>query len=124
MSGGYAKVHSAPCAYDQGADAERDDPKSALLLWFSHPQIWRVAGGGGIGVRVLHLFYVAGMIIGSATWRASGSTWLQERAAVYMQQIVYSSFLVCGGAVTIPVTCRFPVWCECQWFGHVSVPVS
>jgi hypothetical protein len=26
-SGGYVKVQSAPYAYDQGAEAERDDPK-------------------------------------------------------------------------------------------------
>ena len=30
--GGYAEVQSAPYAYDQGAEAKREDPKSAPLL--------------------------------------------------------------------------------------------
>ena len=54
--GGYAKVKSAPYAYDQCTEAKRDDPESAPLLWFSHPQICGVARGGGIGCRILHLF--------------------------------------------------------------------
>ena len=36
-SGGYVEVQSAPYAYDQGAEAKRDDSKSTPLLWFSHP---------------------------------------------------------------------------------------
>ena len=53
-SDGYVKVQSAPCAYDQGAEAERDNPKRSPLLWFFHPQIWGVGRGGGIGCRILH----------------------------------------------------------------------
>ncbi len=53
-SDGYVKVQSAPYAYDQSAEAERDDAKSAPLLWFSHPQIWGVARSGGIGCKIIH----------------------------------------------------------------------
>ena len=55
-SGGYVKVHSAPYANDQGAEAECDDPKSSPLLWFSLPQIRVCARRGGIGCRIAHLF--------------------------------------------------------------------
>jgi hypothetical protein len=58
-SGGYVKVKSTPYAYDQGAEAERDDSKGASLLWFSHPQIRGIAGNSGIGCGVLHLFMVS-----------------------------------------------------------------
>ena len=51
---GYVKVQSAPYAYDQGAEAERDYPKSAPLLWFCLPQILGVASSGGIVYRTLH----------------------------------------------------------------------
>ena len=51
--GGYVKVQGAPYAYDQGAGAKRDNPKSTALLWFPHPLIWGVARSGG---RILHLF--------------------------------------------------------------------
>ena len=54
--GGYVKVQSAPYAYDQGAEAERDNPKSAPLLWFSHPPRWGVARNGSIIPGILHLF--------------------------------------------------------------------
>jgi hypothetical protein len=53
--GGYVKVQSIPHAYDQGGQAEGDDAKGAPLLWFSHPQIWGVAGSSGIGCSVPHL---------------------------------------------------------------------
>jgi hypothetical protein len=33
----YAKVHSAPYTYDQGGQADREDPKCAPLLWFFNP---------------------------------------------------------------------------------------
>src|SRR5258706_7834512 len=36
-SGGYADVHSAPYAYDHGAEAKRDDPKRTPLRCFPHP---------------------------------------------------------------------------------------
>jgi hypothetical protein len=36
-SGGYVKVQSAPYAYDQGADAKRNDPESAPLSWLFYP---------------------------------------------------------------------------------------
>ena len=55
-SGWYVKVQSAPYAYDQGAETKEDDPESAPLLWFFHPQIWDVARSGAIGRRILHLF--------------------------------------------------------------------
>ena len=55
-SGGHAKVQSAPYAYDQGAEAERENPKRGPLLGFSYPQIRRVAGSGGIMCRVFHRF--------------------------------------------------------------------
>ena len=35
---------------------KRDDPKSSLLLWFSHPPIMGVARTGSISCRILHLF--------------------------------------------------------------------
>ena len=54
-TGGYVKVQSAPYAYDQGAEAKGENPKRGPLLWFSYPQIRRVAWGGGIGCRILHL---------------------------------------------------------------------
>jgi hypothetical protein len=54
---GYIKVQSAPYAYDQGADAKQDDPESAPLLWFCHPQIRRVARSGSISRKILHPFY-------------------------------------------------------------------
>jgi hypothetical protein len=53
--GGYVKVQSAPYAYDQGSEAEGENPKRGPLLGLSYPQIWRIAGGSGIGCRVLHL---------------------------------------------------------------------
>ena len=37
--GGYVEMQSAPYAYDNGAEAKRDDPKCPPLLWFSHPLI-------------------------------------------------------------------------------------
>ena len=55
-SDGYVKVQSAPYAYDQGAEAKRDDPKSTPLLWFSHPLIWGVARSGSICCKIFHLF--------------------------------------------------------------------
>jgi hypothetical protein len=54
-SGGYVKMKSAPHAYDQGGEAEGENPKRGPLLGLSYPQIWRIAGSGGIGCRVLHL---------------------------------------------------------------------
>ena len=51
-SDGYAELKSAPCAYDQGTEAKRGDPKSSSLLWSCHPPIW----GGSISCRILHLF--------------------------------------------------------------------
>ena len=56
MSGGYVKVQSIPCAYDQGAEAKQDDPESAPLVWFWHPYLWGVARSSGIGCRIPHLF--------------------------------------------------------------------
>ena len=55
-SDGYGKVQSAPYAYDQGAEADGENPKRGSLLGFSYPQIRRIAGSSGIGCRVLHLF--------------------------------------------------------------------
>ena len=55
-SGGDVKVQSAPYAYDEGAEAEGENPKRGPLLVFPYPQIRRIAGSGGIGCRVLHLF--------------------------------------------------------------------
>ena len=55
-SGGYLQVRVVPCAYDQGAEAKRNDSESPPLLWFWHPYLWGVAGSGGIGRKVLHLF--------------------------------------------------------------------
>ena len=57
-SGGYGKVESAPYAYDEGAEAEGENPKRGSLLGVSYPQIRRIAGSGGIGCSVLHLFIV------------------------------------------------------------------
>ena len=48
-------MQSAPYAYDQGAEAEGENPKRGPLLGFSYPQIRRVAGSGGAVCRVLHL---------------------------------------------------------------------
>ena len=56
MSGEYVKVWIVPCAYNHGAEAKRDDPESAPLLWFWHPHLWGVARGSGIGRRIRHLF--------------------------------------------------------------------
>ena len=55
-SDGYGKVQSTPYAYDQSAEAEGENPKCGSLFGFSYPQVRRVAGSGGIGCRVLHLF--------------------------------------------------------------------
>ena len=52
----YVEVQSAPYAYDQGAETEGENPKCGSPVGFSYPQIRRVAGSGGIGCRVLHLF--------------------------------------------------------------------
>ena len=71
-SGGYVKVQSIPCAYDQGAEAKQDDPESAPLVWFWHPHLLGVASSD-IGRRIPHLFCGSG-------W---GSTWLRERPAIY-----------------------------------------
>ena len=53
---GYVKVQSAPYTYDEGAEAEGENPKCGSLLGFSYPQIRRIAGSGSIGCSVLHLF--------------------------------------------------------------------
>jgi hypothetical protein len=53
--GRYVKVQSAPYTYDQGGKAKGNNPKGAPLVWFSHPQIWGIAGSSEIGCRVLHL---------------------------------------------------------------------
>jgi hypothetical protein len=53
--GRYVKVQSAPYTYDQGGKAKGNNPKGAPLVWFSHPQIWGIAGSSDIGCRVLHL---------------------------------------------------------------------
>ena len=55
-SDGYIEVQSAPYAYDQGAEAKRDDPNGAPLLWFCHPYIWGVASSGSTVYKILHLF--------------------------------------------------------------------
>ena len=54
--GGYVEVQSTPYAYDQGAEAEGENPKCGSLVGCSYPQIRRIAGSSGIGCRVLHLF--------------------------------------------------------------------
>ena len=55
-SDGYVEVQGAPYAYDQGAKAEGENPKRGSPVGFSYPQIRGIAGSGGIGCRVLHLF--------------------------------------------------------------------
>jgi len=55
-SSGYVKVQSTPYAYEQGAEAKREDPESAPPSWLCFPQIWGVAGSGGISRRIIHLF--------------------------------------------------------------------
>ena len=55
-SGGYVEVQSAPYAYEQGAEAEGENPKRGSLVGFSYPQIRRIAGSGRIGCMGLHLF--------------------------------------------------------------------
>ena len=65
-SGGYVKVRVVPRAYDQGAEAKRDDPESAPLLWFWHPHSWGVARSGGIGRKILHLLLGSVKTIGLA----------------------------------------------------------
>ena len=52
----YIKVHSVPYAYDQGAEAKRDDPESAPEAWFFPPAFWKVARSGGSGRGIVHLF--------------------------------------------------------------------
>jgi len=54
--GGYVKVYSAPYAYDQSAEANRDDPESAPMLWFIHPRFLGIARSDSIGRKILHLF--------------------------------------------------------------------
>ena len=54
--GGYVEVHSAPYAYDQGAEAKRGDPKSASPVWFCLPLVRGVVRSGSISCRILHLF--------------------------------------------------------------------
>jgi hypothetical protein len=53
--GGYVKVKSAPHAYDQGGEAEGENPERGPLIWLSYPQIRGIAGRGGIGWWILHL---------------------------------------------------------------------
>ena len=78
-SGGCTKVQTAPCAYEQRAEAKRDDPESAPLRWFWHPN-WRgVARSGGIGRRILHLF------CGSV--RTIGPAWLRESGDLYSYSV-------------------------------------
>ncbi len=52
---GYVKVQSAPYAYDHGAKAKGNDPKSAPLLRFCHPPYWGVGRSGSISCRTLHM---------------------------------------------------------------------
>ena len=94
-SGRCTKVQTAPCADEQRAEAKRDDPESAPLRWFWHPN-WRgVARSGGIGRRILHLF------CGSV--RTIGPAWLRESGDLYAR-VLYGSHIRCvkmphGGGV-------------------------
>ena len=37
--GGYIKLQSIPCEYEQAAEAKQDDPKSAPEVWFFPPPL-------------------------------------------------------------------------------------
>jgi len=66
-------VYSAPYAYGRGGEADREDSKRSPLLVLPNPQIRRIARSGGIGCRVLHLFYGSRQIVGSAKGNGANS---------------------------------------------------
>jgi len=76
-SGGYVEVYSTPHAYDSGGEAHGEDSKRSPLLGLSNPQIRRIAGSGGIGCRVLHLFYGSVQTVCSA--KGMGTTPVKSR---------------------------------------------
>jgi len=85
-------VYSTPHAYYRGGEAHGEDSKRSPLLGLSNPQIRRIAGSGGIGCRVLHLFYGALQTVSSAQGMGPTSvksrgcfTWLDYGAAIYVR---------------------------------------
>jgi len=54
---GYVEVQSAPYTYDNGAEAEGEDPVRVPLLWTFNPQKRRIARNDGSDGRIFHLCY-------------------------------------------------------------------
>jgi len=110
-SGGYVEVYSAPYAYNRGGQADGEDSKCSPLLGLSNPQIRRIAGSGGIGCRVLHLFYGSVLTICSA--KGDGANSCKEPGLLYTaltterpficESIVCITFSVC--AIRVVITC-------------------
>ena len=97
-------AHFIPCksncyAYDQGAEAKPDDPRSAPVVWFLPPLLWVAVRSNGIGPGIIHQFCGSVKIINPQQSEERAVLHDYESEQPFMREhIVWISYSVCKGA--------------------------
>jgi len=109
--GGYVKVQGTPYAYDQGGETEPEDPNSAPLPWFCHPQIWGIAKSGSIGRRIFHLFFWISKDNRPSKAKSLGLSTGTRASSYLCECILCITYSVRDGVIILEMVGPIPVIC-------------